>query len=407
MLEKFRLDWRNTPQRQFDALQEMLKYLKNIDTKLLSLGQIQSLVESTNLLLQQVADNTSCACAALEVNNDKLDVIIDYLSGLEPNPPIPPDPVYLFECNLPIDEDGNYVFHINKVDNNYLFTLPLTSLRNNYFIDFDVFLNNQPFPGTYAGHDGAPEAGQYVTFYWTTPLEDSSFVPGDVLTFGFRQNYSYYSFGLVVYYDDVDIPHVFKAEGLVGDGTELSPYLYAIDNNDLSNRSFMLNLTSTYNDIDKTYEVVEVSTNEINGINKQIDYCSCFFEPVTLLADKRVSGLLKFIQDDSGAVFYVQFSFVSLWLDMLDLLFLKTASSNPLQICSRSDWTCEKQTIDGGSLDWLTVPVGGASTYYDVPSSLDVLVDNNTTGAVRKANLVFTNDDGDTFTVYVEQQQGF
>lgn len=112
--DKFRLLWRNNPQKQYDALQEMVMHLQNvangitdINVKLNVLPQIITAINNQSLLLQAVADNTACACNGISQVNDnlaslhddlntKLDKIIELLGQ---NPPVPA-PVFVFVLSL-------------------------------------------------------------------------------------------------------------------------------------------------------------------------------------------------------------------------------------------------------------------------------------------------------------------
>lgn len=91
-VNKFRLDWRNSPAKQIDALQEMVKLLANISNSLVDIGSrldilpvMESLLRDNNTLSQLVVDNTNCTCNALHDISGKLDNIISIISE-EPAP---------------------------------------------------------------------------------------------------------------------------------------------------------------------------------------------------------------------------------------------------------------------------------------------------------------------------------
>jgi hypothetical protein len=117
--KKFRLDWRNSPQKQLDSLQQMVQYLINmankltdIDSKLSVLDTLNATllviaekVDSQNLLLQQVSDNTNCTCNALQDTNGKLDEVIEILENWSPAPPVPVYDFSLITGSFEYDDD--------------------------------------------------------------------------------------------------------------------------------------------------------------------------------------------------------------------------------------------------------------------------------------------------------------
>lgn len=166
-IDKFRLDWRNSPQKQFDAMVQMVVYLQgmlnkltDIDVKLNALTAISNLVstqtqailqlgdrvenmqtvlntiadleKAQSLLLQAVSDNTSCACNTLQnvvqkqnEQNSKLDTIIDILEN-----PVTPGAIYEFKLTTVSHELTN------------------TDLTNQYFdLSGISSKDGQSFPG--------------------------------------------------------------------------------------------------------------------------------------------------------------------------------------------------------------------------------------------------------------------
>lgn len=112
--DKFRLLWRNNPQKQYDSLQQMVSHLSvissgitDINVKLNTLPQVITAINNQSLLLQAIADNTACACNGISQVNDnlvsmhedmntKLDKVIELLGQ---NPPVPV-PVFVFELSV-------------------------------------------------------------------------------------------------------------------------------------------------------------------------------------------------------------------------------------------------------------------------------------------------------------------
>ncbi|SHE86142.1 hypothetical protein [Dysgonomonas macrotermitis] len=163
-VNKFRLDWRNSPQKQLDFLEAMVGALIRIDDKLGDISikldvlpdikalleksneilvSIEDLNEVNNLLTQQVVDNTTCTCNALHNVEQQLDEIIDLL-----NTDVPAYSFDIVDSSFTLTDNdlvaGSFLLNATSVKNGANFD-GITVLEGNEYVSSVEVLNDGTF----------------------------------------------------------------------------------------------------------------------------------------------------------------------------------------------------------------------------------------------------------------------